>query len=170
MAKSRMYTKRIAKHITVTLTPFDCASAPKMPRKPCTISLAQAKPRRDTMVAMAPAIIKGCRFPHATLQLSLRIPMYGWTKVPDRGPAIHTKASRDLLIPSDNKYGYITLQSLRSWEEALPNNLTDPLESSTAHAICSLDIQKLAKTTKQEQPPNRGVGQSALTLQYLMLE
>ena len=55
------------------------------------------------MVAAAPPSMNGFRFPQDTRQLSLRIPTYGWTKVPDKGPAIHTKANKDLLIPKESR-------------------------------------------------------------------
>lgn len=98
-----MYTNRIAKVIAVILTPFEAASAPKRPSVPVTISRAQAKATRDTMVAAAPAIMKGLRFPHDDRQLSLIIPTYGWTSVPESGPAIQTSASNDLLMPKDKR-------------------------------------------------------------------
>lgn len=72
-----MYTNRIAKVIAVTLTPFEAASAPKSPSVPTTISRAQANATKEIMVAAAPAIIKGLRFPHGNRQLSLIIPTYG---------------------------------------------------------------------------------------------
>lgn len=93
----------MAKVIAVILTPFEAASAPKRPSVPVTISRVHAKATRETMVAAAPAIIKGLRFPHDKRQLSLIIPTYGWTSVPESGPAIQTNASSDLLIPKDKR-------------------------------------------------------------------
>ena len=129
IAKSRMYTKRTAKQIAVTLTPFEVGSAPNIPKTPRTISRVHANAINDTTVAAAPASMKGFRFPQEILQLSLRIPTYGCTSVPDSGPAIHTKASKDLLIPRDSKYGckkirrlaaYLGLWALRIRSRAQP--------------------------------------------------
>ena len=89
-----------------TLTPCDSGSAPKSPKDPWTISLVHARAKRDMAVAKAPESMNGTLFPYLMRQLSLRIPTYGWTRVPDKGPAIHTKARSDLLIPRDRRYGY----------------------------------------------------------------
>lgn len=89
----------------VTLTPDDSGGAPSSDRIPPTISLTHASASKEKTVAMPPPIIKGFRFPQLTRQLSLLIPTYGCTKVPVKGPAIHTNASNDLLIPSESKYG-----------------------------------------------------------------
>ncbi len=89
-----------------TLTPCDSGSAPKSPRNPWTISLVHARANREIAVAKAPESMNGTLFPYLMRQLSLRIPTYGWTSVPDKGPAIHTKARSALLIPRDKRYGY----------------------------------------------------------------
>lgn len=80
-------------------------ATPKMLRMPPTSSRAQARRKRETMVAAAPPIIKGLLFPHLDLQLSLLSPTYGCTRVPESGPAIQTRASKDLLKPSEMRYG-----------------------------------------------------------------
>ncbi|KAI4140417.1 MAG: hypothetical protein L6R39_005809 [Caloplaca ligustica] len=49
--------------------------------------------------------MKGFRLPILERELSLLIPMYGWTIVPESGPMIQTMASRALLIPSESRYG-----------------------------------------------------------------
>jgi hypothetical protein len=97
-------------------TPLLSGSAPKSPKTPPTISLVQASINREQMVAAAPPSMKGFRLPHLIRQLSLSMPTYGWTKVPDSGPAIQTRAINDLLRPSDSRYG-------------------EPLDSSTDQAI-----------------------------------
>src|SRR5450432_3467493 len=103
--------------IMKVLTPSESPSAPKMPKKPRPNSLTQARARRENIVPIDPPIINGFRLPQDILQLSLRIPTYGCTSEPERGPAIQTRAIRDLLRPRDNRYG-------------------DPLDNSTAQAIC----------------------------------
>ena len=162
--KSRIYTKRIAKHMVVTLTPFEAASAPKRPRNPPTISLAQAKPIKESIVALAPTNMKGFLFPHDILQLSLMMPIYGWTSVPERGPAIHTRARRDLFMPSERRYGYFRIHQLG------PQNvdLCDDLQS---HWKARLTMQSAALITKsqpsspaQEPPKGKIVKSESLTL------
>lgn len=92
-----------AKTMDVTFTPREFGSAPKRPRKPWTISLVQARARNENAVAAAPPSMKGLRFPHGIRQLSLLIPMYGWTSTPDNGPAIHTNANMDLSMPKERR-------------------------------------------------------------------
>lgn len=74
IAKSSTYTNKTANSMMHVLTPFDSGSAPKRPRKPPMISLAQARTMRDTMVAAAPPMMKGLRFPQRRRQLSLLRP------------------------------------------------------------------------------------------------
>lgn len=104
-----------------TLTASESLSAPNKPRIPPTISRTHDNARSDMIVAAAPVAMNGVRFPHFDLQLSLRIPTYGCTRAPERGPAIQTKAMIDLLRPNDNKYGV-------------------PFDNSTAHASCNPPI------------------------------
>ena len=103
--------KATAKTIVACLTPSLSGDWPNAPATPWTISLAQANIMREKMVAIAPAKMNGFRFPQGTRQLSLRIPTYGWTSVPESGPAIQTKARADLLMPRDSKYGYMTIST-----------------------------------------------------------
>ena len=60
--------------MAVTLTPYDAASAPKIPSTPDTISLAHARATKDMIVAAAPPSMYGLRLPHDIRQLSLMIP------------------------------------------------------------------------------------------------
>jgi len=69
------------------------------------ISLAHASVIRHRMVARAPPMMNGRLRPHDMRQLSLFMPTYGWTSAPESGPAIHTRASMDLLRPRDRRYG-----------------------------------------------------------------
>lgn len=106
MAKSRTYTITTAKRIVRVFVADEFQPTPKMDRKPATISLAQANKNNDTVVDIAPPMMNGRLLPYLDLQLSLLRPTYGWTRVPERGPAIQTSASRDLLRPRDKRYGY----------------------------------------------------------------
>jgi len=99
------------------LTPSESGAAPNNPRKPPTISLVHPRSISEMMVARAPPIMKGLRLPQRMRQLSLSMPTYGCTRVPESGPAIQTKAMRDLLRPRDSRYG-------------------EPLDISTDQAIC----------------------------------
>ena len=58
--------------------------------------------------------------------------------MPERGPAIHTKARSDLLMPKDSRYGYNITTLARILAENSALWLTDPFDSSTDHAICNL--------------------------------
>jgi hypothetical protein len=49
--------------------------------------------------------MNGLLFPQGERHLSLLMPTYGWTRVPESGPAIQTKARSDLLIPKLSRYG-----------------------------------------------------------------
>lgn len=102
----------------VTFTHCEVGSAPKRLKKPPTMSLDQARIIKEIIVATVPPSMNGFLFPHDTLHLSLSMPTYGCTSVPVSGPAIQTRAIRDLLKPSDTKKGV-------------------PFESSTDQAICS---------------------------------
>lgn len=110
--------KIVARTMTVVLVAAEVESTPKIPRNPATISLTQARASRATIVPAPPTIMNGFLLPHDTRQLSLQIPIYGCTRAPVNGPAIHTKASRALLIPRDSKYGYNHRQSVSK----LPSN------------------------------------------------
>lgn len=115
IAKSRTYTNRTAKSMVHVFTPSDAGLAPKIPKKPPMSSFAQDSIMRDTIVAAAPPTMNGLRFPHRRRQLSLLRPTYGWTRTPESGPAIQTRASIALLIPRDSRYGYTcTLVMLRN--------------------------------------------------------
>lgn len=61
----------------VTATPFESGSAPKIPKNPDTISLAQASVIKENIVAIAPPTMNGRRFPYLLRDLSLRNPTYG---------------------------------------------------------------------------------------------
>lgn len=80
--------------------------------------LDHARIIKEIIVATAPPSMNGFLFPHDILHLSLNMPTYGCTSVPVSGPAIQTKAIRDLLKPSETRNGV-------------------PLESSTDQAIWS---------------------------------
>ena len=49
--------------------------------------------------------MNGFLFPQRVEQLSLRMPMYGCTNVPVRGPANQVNASNALLNPNERRYG-----------------------------------------------------------------
>jgi hypothetical protein len=105
IAKSRQNIIIVATVITITPVPFGAGSAPNKDRKPPTISFTHASASKDTTVAALPTTINGFLLPHGKRQLSLRMPMYGCTKVPVKGPAIQTKARSDLLIPRERRKG-----------------------------------------------------------------
>jgi hypothetical protein len=105
IAKSRQYIKIVATTMVVTWTADAPGSNPNIDKKPPTISLTQASVISEMMVAKPPPTNKRLRLPQGMRQLSLRMPIYGWTRVPVKGPAIHTNASSDLLIPRDSRYG-----------------------------------------------------------------
>lgn len=101
-----MYTITTAKRIVVVFVAEEFQATPKMERKPATISLAHARKKSDIIVEIAPPTMKGRLLPYFNRQLSLLRPTYGCTRVPERGPAIQTSASRDLLRPRDKRYGW----------------------------------------------------------------
>lgn len=103
IAKSKIYTHKTAITIMEFFTNADSGSAPNTPKKPPTMSLVQARNINDMMVAAAPPSMNGLRLPQLRRQLSLSMPTYGCTNVPDNGPAIQTSAINDLLRPSESR-------------------------------------------------------------------
>ena len=83
--------------------PLDVGSAPNKRIKPAMISLLQDRNSKKKTVATAPPRLKGLRFPHRILELSLNIPTRGCTKVPVSGPATQARDRWDLLRPSESR-------------------------------------------------------------------
>lgn len=149
IAKSRQYINIVATTILVILAPWDCRSTPNIDRNPPTISCTQDRASKEMISATAPPTINGFLLPHGCRQLSLRIPMYGCTRVPVTGPAIHTNARRALLMPRESRYGYKVISKLvgrvpypqrtREFNDPMERpERTDPLDNSTDQTTCNL--------------------------------
>ena len=141
--------KIVAMIMITILAPADVDSTPNIDRKPPTISFTHARASNETTVAAPPTTMNGFLLPR---QLSLRIPMYGCTSAPVKGPAIQTNARSDLLIPRDRRNGCTQVSMLfcsilqhRDEKSRMRRKmiihcksrviLTDPLESSTDQTI-----------------------------------